>query len=449
MSSLHQSVTSWHRGAGKGRLVAGFVLLLFLPLIQPLAVFGQGETEAGDLQRLRIFLDKTDRMLSEDYIRTEIDFVDWVRDRTDANVHIILTTQSAGGGGKAYTLDFIGQNGFQDRKDSLVHTSSQTDTADETREAVVRLMKIGLAPYIARTNSAGNLDLIYREGGALERAALPEVDPWDFWLFRASLSGNIEGEKTNKQESVNGSFSARRITSEWKIELESRGDYSERIYELTTYTSKNYTSSVNMSANIVKSLGEHWGVGGRAALSSSTRLNQDRVIAAGPALEYSIFPYSEFTRRQVTLQYRLNVSDFRYIEETLYGASTETLFNQSLRIGVQVTQPWGWVRGSIEAAHFFHDPGKYHFSASAWTDIRLFRGFSFNVNGKYSRVYDQLYLAGGGSSDEDILLRLKKLQSAYEYEIRIGFSFTFGSIFNSAINPRLQRGGGGMDRYRR
>ena len=45
---------------------------------------------------------------------------------------------------------------------------------------------------------------------------------------------------------------------------------------------------------------------------------------------------------------------------------------------------------------------------------------------------------------------LKKLESAYEYEIRIGFSYTFGSIFNSAVNPRLQSGGGGgMDRFRR
>jgi len=448
MTSTNQSVRPWHRGAGKGRVKAGLVLLLLIPFFQPLAVFGQGGTETEDQQRLRIFLDKTDRMLSEDYIRTEIEFVDWVRDRTDANVHIIVTTQSAGGGGRAYTLDFIGQNGFGDRTDSLVHTSSQTDTADETREAVVRLMKIGLAPYIARTASVGNLNLIYREGGARGGGALSEVDPWDFWIFRASLSGNIKGEKTNKQESVNGSFSARRITPEWKIELESRGDYSERIYELTTYTSKNFTSSVNMSANIVKSLGEHWAAGGRAALSSSTRLNQDRVITAGPALEYSIFPYSEFTRRQVTLKYRMNVSDFRYIEETLDGKTTETLLNQSLGIGVQVTQPWGWIRGSIEAAHFFHDPARYHFSASAWTDIRLFRGFSVNINGRYSRVYDQLYLPAGGSTDEDILLRLKKLQSAYEYEIRIGFSYTFGSIFNGAVNPRLQSGGG-MHRFRR
>lgn len=447
MMSSNQSVRTLCRREGKGRLFTGLVLLLIIPFVAPPAVFGQEEESSQ--ARLRVFLDNEYHRMSLDYVRTEIDFVDWVRDPADANVHIILTSQSAGGGGQAFTIDFMGRNGFQDRTDSLVHTSSQTDTSDEIREGIVRLMKIGLAPYILRTGWSENINLIYREVTARDRVEIPALDPWNYWLFRSSLSGNIEGEKTNKQQSINGSFTARRITSEWKIELESRGDYSERTYELSSGSSVNYTSSVNLSGEIVKSLGEHWGAGARVSASSSTRLNQQQVLSVGPALEYSFFPYSEFTRRQLTLQYRLNASAFDYIEETLYGQVSETLLNQSLKLSLQVTQPWGSARGSIEAAHFFHDAGKYHFSASTWCDFRLFRGFSFNVNGRYSRVYDQLYISGRGASDEDILLRLTKLESSYEYEIRIGFSYTFGSIFNSAVNPRLERGGRGMERFRR
>ncbi len=447
MRSSNQSVRTLCRREGKGRLFTGLVLLLIIPFIAPPAVFGQEEESSQ--ARLRVFLDNGYHRMSLDYVRTEIDFVDWVRDPTDSNVHIILTTQSAGGGGQAFTIDFMGRNGFEDRTDSLVHTSSQTDTSDEIREGIVRLLKIGLAPYILRTVWSENINLIYREETSRDRVEIPAHDPWNFWLFRSSLSGNIEGEKTNKQQSINGSFSARRITPEWKIELESRGDYSERTYELSSGSSINFTSSVNLSGEIVKSLGEHWGAGARVSASSSSRLNQQQVLSFGPALEYSIFPYSEFTRRQLTIQYRLNASAFDYIEETLYGHLSETLFNQSLRLSLQVTQPWGSARGSIETAHFFHDAGKYHFSASTYCDFRLFRGFSFNVNGKYSRVYDQLYISGRGATDEDILLRLTKLESSYEYEIRIGFSYTFGSIFNSAVNPRLERAGGGMNRFRR
>ncbi|MFC1529400.1 hypothetical protein ACFL6R_01655 [Gemmatimonadota bacterium] len=429
-------------------MTAGLALFLLIPLVRPAPVFGQGETEEVSSQRLRVFLDNEYRMMSTDYVRTEIDFVDWVRDRTDANVHIILTSQSAGGGGNAYTVDFIGQNGFQDRRDSLIHTSSQTDTGDETREAIVKMMKIGLAPYIMRTSGGQNLNMTYRDREARDRVMVPEHDPWNYWIFRTSLGGNLEGEKTNRRQSVNGSFSARRITADWKFELDSRGDYSERIYELTDGDQKYFTSSVRVNGTVVKSLGEHWAAGARASATSSTSLNQDRVITGGPALEYSIFPYTDFTRRQLTLQYRIDFSDIDYIEETLYGKMSETLINQSLRISLEVTQPWGSARGSIEAAHYFDYPGKYHFNASAWCDFRLFRGFSFNVNGRYARVYDQLYIKAGGATDQDILLRLQKLESNYEYEIRVGFSYTFGSIFNSAVNPRLQSGGG-MERFRR
>ena len=48
----------------------------------------------------------------EDYIREEISFVNYVRDRNVADVHIQFSDQRTGGGGKEYTLDFMGQNVF-------------------------------------------------------------------------------------------------------------------------------------------------------------------------------------------------------------------------------------------------------------------------------------------------------------------------------------------------
>ncbi|CAN5874922.1 hypothetical protein BH18ACI5_BH18ACI5_26540 [soil metagenome] len=38
---------------------------------------------------------------------------------------------------------------------------------------------------------------------------------------------------------------------------------------------------------------------------------------------------------------------------------------------------------------------------------------------------------------EEILLRLRELQSGYEYEISFGISYSFGSIFSSIVNPRF------------
>ncbi len=50
-------------------------------------------------ERARVFLDC--RACDFNYLRQEIQFVDYVRDRTDADVHVLATTQGTGGGGTA------------------------------------------------------------------------------------------------------------------------------------------------------------------------------------------------------------------------------------------------------------------------------------------------------------------------------------------------------------
>ncbi len=45
-------------------------------------------------------------------MRTEVTFINYVRDRTDADVHVLVTTQETGGGGIEYTAKFIGLGRF-------------------------------------------------------------------------------------------------------------------------------------------------------------------------------------------------------------------------------------------------------------------------------------------------------------------------------------------------
>lgn len=78
---------------------------------------------------------------------------------------------------------------------------------------------------------------------------------------------------------------------------------------------------------------------------------------------------------------------------------------------------------------------------NGFVQLRLFRGFSLNVNGFYSWVRDQLFLPAGAASSEEILLRQLQLETSFNYFTSIGFSYQFGSIFNKVVNPRF--GGGG------
>ena len=422
----------------------------------PSTSLGQNHSVPANQELLRVFLDGQYMMIGSDYIRTEITFVDWVRDQADADLHIIVTSETAGSGGRAYTFDFIGRKAFAGRVDTLVHISSQTDTRDETREAAVRLLKLGLVPYVVRTPAGRNIDLLVREARRLEEEVepLPQEDPWNYWIFRTSLSGDADDERSSSRRTARGSFSARRVTEDWKTSLSVDGSYTQNRNELTDYTYMSYSHNLGFDGLLVKSLGPHWSAGLKASANSSSSLNQYLTLRLAPAVEYSFFPYSEFTRKQLTFQYSAGANSYDYEEETIYQVTEELRYNHSLGIAYEVTQPWGSASASLEVAQYFHDLSKYHINFNTRCDIRIVRGLSLDISGGLSRIHDQLYIASKDYTDEEILLRLRRLQTNYEYNLRIGFSYTFGSIFNTVVNPRLQerrRGmggrGGGFEGY--
>jgi len=67
----------------------------------------------------------------------------------------------------------------------------------------------------------------------------------------------------------------------------------------------------------------------------------------------------------------------------------------------------------------------------------VWKGFSFYVSGDYEMVHDQLSIAKGDLTDEEIYLRLKQLATTYSYYISVGISYSFGSSLRGAVNPRF------------
>ncbi|MFO7767571.1 MAG: hypothetical protein R6W82_01210 [bacterium] len=389
-------------------------------------------------ETVKVFLDCKIRGCDFDYVRTEVKFVDWVRDRWDADVYVLLTSQSAGGGGQAYTFDFLGQGRFEGVDDTLMYVSGRDDTEDEVRTELVRVLKLGLVPYALRTQAGEKLSV----GVKGERTTRPqrtlEEDPWDYWVFSTRLNGTLSGEESRSQSETSGSFSARRVTDAWKTSLWLNGNYSETRVELSDGADRKYhTHRLNGNLTVVKSLDGHYAAGIRASTSSSTNVNQDYSLRFAPAFEYSFFPYSEFTRRQLVVQYSLGAQYFNYTEETIFGVKEETRYNHELSLGYEMKQPWGSARTTLESSHYFEDINQYRLALSTNWDIRIFRGFSLNLNGSISKIHDQLYIPARDASDDEILLRIRRLQTGYDYRLRIGFSYTFGSIYNTVVNPRL------------
>ena len=57
---------------------------------------------------LRVFLECSTFGCDQREFRTQIGWVDWMRDRADASLHVIVTSQETGSGGRRYQLDFLG-----------------------------------------------------------------------------------------------------------------------------------------------------------------------------------------------------------------------------------------------------------------------------------------------------------------------------------------------------
>lgn len=95
----------------------GFVCAFVLSF--PLSGTTQQAEPAAASETINVFADCPRGGCDQDYFRTEMPYVNWMRDRQDADVHILVTPQTTGAGGRLYTLAFIGRGDYQGREAPL------------------------------------------------------------------------------------------------------------------------------------------------------------------------------------------------------------------------------------------------------------------------------------------------------------------------------------------
>jgi hypothetical protein len=420
---------------------------LFLPFFVPFFLFVStafSQTEQTDIEELKksapkIFLDCS--MCDTQYIKTEITYVNYVRDRKEAQVHILVTTRSTGSGGREYTISFIGQLDFEGVNDTHKYFSEQTETPDEIREGLVNALKVGLMSYVAKTPIASRINISYAEQSQQQAVK----DRWDYWIFRLSGSARLNGQQTYDTSSLSSSISASRITEDLKIRMSASAHHRKEKYDYEDEFIESTTDSMYFDGLITKSLGDHWSVGAFFRADSSTYGNVQFSINPSPAIEFNLFPYSESTRKQLRFLYRFGYHGIKYREVTIYDKLSENLWNQSLSITLDLREKWGTVSTSLSGSHYFHDFSKNRIDLFTIVNVRLLKGLNVFALGGGSRIHDQLSLPKGGATREEVLLHLKQLETNYDYFFSVGFSFTFGSIFTNVVNPRFgSSGSGGM-----
>jgi hypothetical protein len=215
------------------------------------------------------------------------------------------------------------------------------------------------------------------------------------------------------------------------------GYYYRNRYSYEGLTAESTSESYDLSNLLVKSLNDHWSVGGFLEAYSSTYQNIKFALSPAPAIEYNLFPYSQSTRRQLRFLYKVGYNSVRYREETIYFKTYENLWNESLSATLQLKEKWGSISTTLQGSHYFHDFKKNRLSLYSTLSLQLYKGLNFFIFGGGSRIHDQLYLAKTEASLEEILLRRRALATSYSYYFSVGLSYTFGSIFTNVVNPRF------------
>ncbi len=372
-------------------------------------------------------------MVASDYIKKEIPYINYVRDRKVADVYIISTWESTGSGGSVRTFFIVGQKKYEGMKDTLKANISPDDPYDLQRAKEVKALKMGLMRYVAKTPLAQYMNISFSQ----PLAATVSSDKWNSWVYQISLNAYTSGQSTYNNTYLFGTLSANRITEKSKFEssigmdLESdKTEYGDTTYKSTIKDQYSYLS-------YVKSITGHWSAGGSIYVQTSSYSNYDLTIRISPGIEYDIFPYAESTRRILTILYQGGVEINNYTDETIRFKTKETVGFQSVSAKLSLIQKWGSLSGTVLWRNYLFDWSYYRLRFNTNASLRIFKGLSFSIYGSVAAIHDQLSLPREGASLEDVLLRRKMQATEYQYYTSFGLSYTFGSIYNNVVNPRF------------
>lgn len=391
---------------------------------------------------LKVFLDCS--YCDMDYLRTELTYIDYVRDRLEAQVDIVVSSLPTGSKGTEYTFVFLGQREFKGKNDTLTYDVTSFSTDDKTRKGIVQTVKLGLISYLAKTSCANKLCVSFLADTNRQAIPLKIKDKWRGWVYTIGAFGNFNGQQLTGTTNVNGVFQATKVTDDWKISLSANVGYNYGYYIISQSpdsTIKSVSQSASFNGLYVKSINDHFSWGLNLQENNSTFNNQLHQERVEPGFEYSIFPYSQATHKLIRFLYYVYAENTQYYDTTIYGKTHTLYLGQELLVSLTYKEPWGSLFASIDGSNYFYDFSKNNLTFSTGFSLNLFEGFTLAVGGYASLVNNQIFLPEAGATEAQILLSTKALPTPYQYYAFVGIKYSFGSIYNNIVNSRFSPNG--------
>jgi hypothetical protein len=376
-----------------------------------------------------------------DYIRQENSLITFVRDRTDADVHVMLKSNKNSVGVDIVTYFVVGRNEYAAMQDTINFSIPLNSTDDDKRKLLVHQLQIGLLPYVAKTNIANKIQLSFKNKNANDTAASissKEKDKYNAWVFQIGGNGNVSGSKNYRDIYANGYVFADRETDKTKTNNWFTIDEQFSSYEDNGQTLKYEFQSYGWGIDHIKKLNEHWGFGGSATFNNSLFSNLKSQFAFGPKVEYSIFPYKIFNTKRWVIGYEYEGRMNNYYDTSIYLKKQDVFMAQNINTIFSYTQPWGSINAGVFWRNFMNDFSKNNLSLTGAFTTRITKGLNFAVWGNYNFVRNQINIRKGDVSTAQLLVKNTELLSNFNFNGGIGLSYRFGSKFNDAVNPAFK-----------
>lgn len=419
-----------------------FAVPLLALCVLPAVVFTQMTTSS----RLKVFIDCSNTWCDLQYIRSEINSIDFLLDNFAADVHILITSQGTGSGGSQYQLSFFGQRDFKQMTDTLRFTTDPNATDFEQRDLLLKYLKAGLVPFIIRTATGKSIDINLKTTDttlAINDTGLGKNDPWDSWVIRFGADGNINADANYKNRSYNLGFSANRITEKIKTGIGINWNRNRSTFEyddngiIQHFVVNNHSWSATQY--VVKSINSHWSWAYEFKYSQNTFSNNKGRVSLRGAVEYNIFPYQDVNNKLLTLSYGLTMRRNHYYDTSIYDKTKETLYGHRATAYLSLNQKWGNSYAGIAYHNYFKNWKFFNLGLDIYTSVRITGGLSLFVFGFGGLTRDQVFLVKGDATPEEVLARRRQLASGYNYFTSIGINYRFGSKLNNVVNPRFDR----------
>lgn len=376
----------------------------------------------------------------QDYLKSQTTWAYFVQDQFVADVNLRINSLSNGSGGSEFKLIFEGQGKIAHLSDTVSFSTNGIQTENEIRSVLLKHVQLGLVRYAMQTESHEVLSIISSDSSdrrEIGQGSNPEEDPFNAWVYNVSIWGNGDGQKSNRNSSYGGGFSAGQVKETHKVNL--AGRYNTRInnYDYLGEKSRYQVDNYWVSGNYSKALTQHWSLGTFNSWTRSTYDNFRNSWVNQLALEYNVFPYKESQTRQLTATLFAGSRYNQYRDTTIYLKTRE--WRPIARFNLQGTfnPSWGSASVGLNNRVLLDDFSKYSSSLDIELSARIFKGLSLRMYSSFSLIRNQINLPKQDASIDQVLLSQQIIATSYSYYFYVSLNYRFGSIFNNVVNTRF------------